>query len=165
LHGDSNLITSIDSKFIKFSQHVQPNEDMTALLLKGHLLAEEILREMLYLNLKKPEALKGSQGTRFDFHQVVCLVEATSNISESKNWIWSASKKINKVRNTLAHNLEPDGLDHRLSDFIKIVESNSMDFMFIRERSKPSEFNPVKAALLALCSELSYLSESLKNEA
>ncbi|WP_052437585.1 hypothetical protein [Vibrio jasicida] len=149
----------------KFVKHVPMSDELTTQLLKGHLLVEEINRDLLQALLRNPDALKGNSGTSFDCHQVICLVESLLPCCEETKWVWRAAKKINKIRNSLAHQLEPKGLDHMLDDFLEIVQSKSPHYQQIERNIDVPRRTQIYGALLALCSELSALVEEVETKA
>jgi hypothetical protein len=119
---DFAIATDDDRK--KFLAHFPLGSDLTLQALKGHLLVEELLREILEMQLPTPLALKGNKGASFDCHQVICLVEAITPQSQNVPWIWIAAKKLNNIRNDLAHQLSPAGLQHKITDLGQFVMSS-----------------------------------------
>ncbi|EKO3860589.1 hypothetical protein [Vibrio harveyi] len=149
----------------KFAKHVPISDEITTQLLKGHLLVEEITRDLFKTLLSNPDALQGSSGTSLDCHQVICLVESLLPRCEHTEWVWRAAKKLNKIRNSLAHQLEPKGLDHMLDDFLKLVQSKSPHYQRIKRNLDVPRRTLIYGALLALCSELSALVEDVETKA
>ena len=112
----------------KFLAHYPSDADMTLQVLKGHLLLEELLREIFQLLLIRPEALKGEKGTSLNCHQIICLVEALApKRNDQLKWIWLAAKRLNTLRNDLAHKLSPLGLDEKIQSFIQFVRQSDQD--------------------------------------
>ncbi len=99
----------------RFMSHFPFEGDTTLQILKGHLLVEEHIRQLVTLQLPTPKALTGSDGASYDCHQMICLAEAITAESNQEQWVWKALKKLNKLRNFLAHNLH-DGtaLSHKV---------------------------------------------------
>ncbi len=91
-------------------------QDLTSVILKGHLLIEEQVRQIIDKRVKKPDALRDAN---FDCYQAICIAE--SFFSEKEEYIWKAFKKLNRIRNELAHNVEPRGLDDQIDDFVSSV--------------------------------------------
>ena len=145
----------------RFSKQYPFIEDLTLQILKGHLLAEEILREIFKLLLKHPEALGGSNGTSFNCHQVICLVEATLPIHPKLNWVWLAVKKLNSLRNNLAHNLEPNGIEHKKEDLIKYVSTYSGSMLSKANVSDP-DADKLFLSIMAICATLSTIKDMHK---
>ncbi|MGV2987638.1 hypothetical protein ACE1OE_08325 [Vibrio sp. E150_011] len=149
----------------KFAKYVPISDEVTTQLLKGHLLVEEITRDLFDTLLSNPGALRRNGGASFDCHQVICLTESLLFRCEDTEWVWRAAKKLNKIRNSLAHQLEPKGLDHMLDDFLKLVQSCSPHYQQIERNLDVPRRSQIYAALLALCSELSALVEEIETKA
>ena len=92
-----------------FFQHAAGIQDITLLILKGHLVLEEIVRTIIKEKLPHPEALKDA---RLDCFQAICLAE--SLCSENHREIWPILKKLNKMRNDIAHNLDNKGINDKI---------------------------------------------------
>jgi hypothetical protein len=104
----------------RYSKHMPQTTDSTLLVLKGHLLLEELLNKLITQYLVKPAALKDA---RLETHQKLCLAEALLH-NHAHPWVWTALKKLNTIRNHFAHDLEPKGIEDRLADFQNFVEDN-----------------------------------------
>lgn len=149
----------LDADGVKFSKYYPLSEDLTLQVLKGHLLVEEMLLELFWLKLKQPKVLEGSSGARFDCHQVICLVEAMSPQSSKLDWVWKAAKKLNSLRNKLAHNLEPKGVDHKVTDLVNYVSNNSSDAVSTARKSDPSA-SDLMLSIMAIGATLSVLKDT-----
>lgn len=147
----------------KFIEHFPEKSDRILQLLKGHLLLEELLREILEIQLPHPDALNGNKGTNFNCHQVICLVEAITPQSQVMPWIWVAAKKLNNIRNDLAHKLSPDGLDNKILDLINYANSESPEIQQEVEKLEVEETDKLIEVLISMCSCLSSLKTILKN--
>jgi len=73
-----------------FFNHMPNVDDEMVSILKGHLLIEKQLRELIQLESKKPKALADA---RLSFHQVLCLAESYYWYKGSE-WLWSGIKKL-----------------------------------------------------------------------
>jgi hypothetical protein len=93
-------------------------EDPTYLVLKAHLLAEEVLYRFIENQAHRPEALSEA---RLGFAQLIALCRSFHTYSKEDWWGWVALKKLNSLRNLLAHNLEPKNLRDRIVDFSVFV--------------------------------------------
>jgi hypothetical protein len=113
---------------------------MTLLLLNGHLLVEELLRQLVDKALIKPAALEDA---RIEAYQRICLAEELC-YDQAPAWLWDALKKLNSIRNKLAHNLEPTGLQDKIDDFQAYVEKHRNKTPGLRSVVKD---HPVKLAL------------------
>lgn len=107
------------SRFKKFLPY---NGDRDLILLKGHLLVEELLRTYIKKMLPQPDEL--SDPREFGFIQYLRLTKAFQE-DASHDWIWVALEKLNSIRNLLAHHLEPKGFEDRLEHFLSFVEENA----------------------------------------
>lgn len=87
--------------------------------LKGHLLLEVELNDVLEFHLKNPDALADA---RLTFHQKLCLTRALLPKGLAEKWIWNAAHLLNKLRNKLVHNLEPEDVDELVVRFLSVLE-------------------------------------------
>lgn len=112
----------IFAAFERFQQHLPIGGDLTLMILKGHLLIEEQVNLLIDNRVAKCEALKEANLTS---HQKLCLAEAIIEEfcpdEEEDAWLWPAIKKLNTLRNDIAHNLTKPGIDARVADFVKRV--------------------------------------------
>ncbi len=53
----------------RHKRHFPSGAELSLQVLKGHLLVEELVRELVEAHLKDPSALEGSSGTSFNCHQ------------------------------------------------------------------------------------------------
>ena len=54
--------------YSKILDHYPIDSDLTLQVLKGHLLVEEILREIFKMQLYQPNALDGNKGAKYECH-------------------------------------------------------------------------------------------------
>ena len=116
--------SEIFSTFERFKKHLPIGGDMTLMILKGHLLIEEQIALLIENRIANPNALKKADLTS---HQQICLAEALvaeRNVDGKDLWLWPAIKKLNKLRNDIAHNLSKPGIDDRIADFVSRVPDN-----------------------------------------
>jgi hypothetical protein len=107
-------------RFLKVLPH---GKDQDLVLLKAHLLIEEQVRRIVDERLKNPAALVD---TRIDCHQAICLAQSLFLV-DFQPWLWAALKKLNRIRNDIAHNLEPKGLNDKIKDFVASFPSGFAD--------------------------------------
>lgn len=101
-------------------------EPATLILLKSHLLVEELLRGYIDRKLPNPSAFKHDQ---FLFAKILMLCCALSP-PKMKSWAFDAAKKLNDVRNEIAHELESEELPGKRESFVKLVEQHSKGSVF-----------------------------------
>jgi hypothetical protein len=84
-----------------FQKHMAEVDEFEHVILKGHLIIEGVLDNVIALMLFHPEYLKLA---RFTFYQKLQLGRAIG-LRKNKKSIWSLVLAINEVRNEVAHNL------------------------------------------------------------
>lgn len=97
--------------FRKFYELLPRGADVTLVVLKLHLLVEEQVRAFVDERMHTREALGKA---KFECHQVICLAEALSAEDIHPN-VWEAARKLNSLRNHIAHSLEPKGIYDRMN--------------------------------------------------
>lgn len=88
----------------KFSEEVKYVDDTAQILLKGHLVAEDLMNQALEAFVLHGEHVEDA---RLQFNQKLELCKAIS-VSDNKNNMWNLIKKINVLRNALSHSLAPE---------------------------------------------------------
>jgi hypothetical protein len=95
-----------------FSRHLQGLPDDSTVVLKAHLLIEELCRDFCSAAVANPEHLRNA---RFTFSHVSKLARALSPFdSPSFDYLWAVVKRLTSMRNMLSHELEPN-----VDDFAK----------------------------------------------
>lgn len=96
--------------FERFRKYLPRGADASLVILKLHLLVEEQIRAFVDERLPNASALESAQ---LECHQVICLAEALST-EDIHPCVWEAARKLNGLRNQIAHNLEPKGVIDRM---------------------------------------------------
>lgn len=86
----------------KFYEEVRYVDDAAQILLKGHLVAEDLMNQALEAFVLHGEHVEDA---RLQFNQKLELCKAIS-VSDNKNNMWNLIKKINLLRNALSHSLD-----------------------------------------------------------
>lgn len=102
----------------RLDRHLPSTFDLTLSTLKGHLLIEEQLDNLIAARLPNPSALEGE---RLSFDLKIKLARALTR--EDHPEVWLALRKLNKLRNSLAHKLEDSKAQGLLEEFVKATES------------------------------------------
>jgi hypothetical protein len=110
---DAHAIAS----FRKFYSLLPRGSDVSLLILKLHLLVEEQVRSFVDERLANKDALAAA---RLECHQAICLAEAVSNEDIHPN-VWEAARKLNGLRNHIAHNLELKGVVDRMNHISSLI--------------------------------------------
>lgn len=119
--GDEPKGTVTIKDVSRFQKYLPENRDQTLIILKCHLMIEELLREIIDRSVGDPSALEDA---RLNFNQCRCLAKAFL-ANRKWDWLWDAIKKLNAVRNALAHNLEPQQIDWKISELTQYVMANN----------------------------------------
>jgi hypothetical protein len=114
--NESNLETETDAFRARFMSHVpEASPDNSLVVLKGHLLAEEILGDFISTKVSYPEHLRLTEN-HWGFSNKVELASSLARNDHHDIWVWHALKKLNSLRNKLSHSLEPKGLEKVIND-------------------------------------------------
>ena len=110
------LYRDIMAEFGYFATHLpfKDSDDLTVVL-KGHLLVEEQLIAYVHRRLLRPEKLE-----RFTFVHYLGLAEACNDIAVF-DWVFEATRKLNGIRNKMAHQLSPKGVETAVVEYVDYV--------------------------------------------
>lgn len=142
----------------RFEKHFNSSMDDITLTLKCHLLLEEMLRDFCSKIVPQPQYLADS---RLTFAQVLDLSRALYPTEVKLGFLaelWPVAEKINRVRNMMAHSLDPDAVKleaHKLA-IMGIIRSRFKNF-------KDSSFSSCLAGLLGAFSFLLQVGVTYKN--
>jgi hypothetical protein len=99
------------------ARHIGIIDDPGLLVLKSHLLIELFLNSFIEKSLPYPQAVFEA---RLSFWQTLHLVKALHPKNDYE-WLWDLIARLNRLRNELAHNIEPENFDTKIQDFLKIA--------------------------------------------
>lgn len=103
--------------FRRFYTLLPRTEDPVLVILKLHLLVEEQVRGFVDERMHNELALKNA---RLNCNQVICLAEALCQEDICPK-IWGAARMLNRLRNEVAHKIEPDGVIKQMSAICSIL--------------------------------------------
>lgn len=116
-------------------------------LIKGHLLIEELLFELVNLKMKKTSSIVNSKLT---FSQLIMFFEGLYYEEELNiEWLCSSIKQLNKIRNKLAHNLSTDNFQVEINKFTT--------FVFQNNKTNNNPIDKLMLALFIILSKLVYI--------
>lgn len=123
-------------------------KDRTLIILKGHLLLEIALKEYISKRIPHPDRIKNKQIA------FPSLISFASSLEDNSNdaWLWEALKKVNGLRNNVAHRLDDLGRqkDKELIDYV-----NTNDGICIIEiEDEIVEYEPIAISLLQIFDSL-----------
>lgn len=111
----SDVVTEIEKKFDRFASLLPVIEDTTLIVLKGHLLIEEMLNDILYNSSALPKYIDEA---KLSFYQKVMIARSFDPKGDASNELWRSLEVLNSLRNQLAHHLEPKDIEDRIDKFI-----------------------------------------------
>lgn len=134
----------------KFVTHLPLNStDRVVVILKGHLLVEELLREYTASTAISSEYLADA---RLTFHQCLCIARSFDPEPVSNKKLWAAISKLNSLRNKLAHNLEPKDIECKIDEFVEFL---SLDYKGEVFADEDGNFGNLTMSVFALAQSLS----------
>lgn len=111
----ASIFDEADRRSERYLSLLKREGDLPSIVLRGHLVLEELLYQWLHSHCLSPEHLDDA---RLRFSQLVPLVRALQKIPVGPPSLWQSLSKLNTLRNALAHNLEPPRLSEKVSDFV-----------------------------------------------
>ena len=136
----------------RFRNFFPEENDPVLMVLKAHLLSEEILSEVIAANCIEPEALANIE---IGYFLKVRLAKALASDKAAES-IWEMAEALNSLRNVLAHKLESQNVTLKREKFIAIIE---------RTRKAPIEGNDdqrLRHALQYFLGSISFLETYVK---
>lgn len=126
--NDVNPQSSIDIDHLDFStkhfvlaeKHLGEDLDELTIILKSHLLIEELLRDSCEYSVGHPKYLRDA---RLSFKQILCLARSIYTLNVPRlEWTWGALNSLNTIRNLMAHAIEPDEKKYGMARDVIIKE-------------------------------------------
>lgn len=97
----------------------ETSDQTLVVILKGHLLLEELVRHIISERVKNPKALLLG---RFDCYNAICFAQALVG-DEAEEALWQHLRALNKIRNNIAHNVEPKNFTNTIIEFVNSFNS------------------------------------------
>ena len=95
--------------------------DQILTILKGHLLVEQEVNSLLEVTVPYPKALKIRDKNGPKFAHKLLLLKALIPKPEPVPDLWNVVKKLNDLRNDLAHKLSPENVEGNIDKFTTYV--------------------------------------------
>lgn len=108
----TTLQQAVDAK-LRVLKYLPHEGDLSVIVLKGHLLVEELLFILVQSAVKYPEAIKSAH---LGYYKLALIAKALFYEDRIRP-VWDAIFELNAIRNTLAHNLDPPDLEEKLRRF------------------------------------------------
>jgi hypothetical protein len=100
--AEQNPATSLDAVRKQWEEQLRAVDEAALIVLKGHLLIEEMLETIISTFVFHPQFIKDA---RLTFSKKVSLARSMS-LREQDNEMWEIALKLNSLRNELAHSLQ-----------------------------------------------------------
>ena len=110
--ANSELISDKDRRFQRFKDGFEEENPYALDLLKGHLLVEEVLEEIIFAACRKPDIARDS---RMSFYTKAKLAEAICGVPSP---VWQCIEHLNHVRNELAHGKNLPRLESKIDAYL-----------------------------------------------
>jgi hypothetical protein len=124
------------------------NEDTILIVLRGHLIIEHELVDICDKVLPQPDALS----ERLNFDTRLRLVRALLGDDDFSKVVYDILKDLNRIRNKLAHNLDPKDLHDDLCGFFKRFSAfQDIESVLKDDESVPKRLN---TCIIVLCGML-----------
>jgi|SRR2546427_3075843 len=104
------------------SQILKTEDDFISIVLRGHLVLEELLYSAIAAHCPASDYLRKAN---LRFPQLVALLRALEKLPAVPGWLWNALAELNALRNSLAHRLEPADLRARVDRFVGTIPRDS----------------------------------------
>lgn len=104
----------------RIRKHLPRSRDPVLVIIKGHLLIEERLHAIIESALRDPSRL---QDARLTVHQALCVCEAM--LGRENSGPLRVARRLNEVRNRLAHHLEPGDVNELVDSVIHAYNSDT----------------------------------------
>jgi hypothetical protein len=108
--------------FRRFITRLPHGKDVDLVILKAHLLIEEEINAIIGSRLINAEVLLGEE--RFESTYRIRLAKSFFD-HEFQPWLWKALFQLNKLRNRVAHNIDPKGREDLMTNIIETVPHSS----------------------------------------
>jgi hypothetical protein len=134
----------------RFLKHMPRSKDSTLIILKGHLLIEQEINDILDSHLPNSKYIYDANTS---FRDRFAIIKAI--YGQDKSFPYEQIDKLNSLRNRLVHNLEPKDLENKIDDFL-----NKSLAMFPDRLRKLSIDQRLKFALALICGNICNYKES-----
>lgn len=133
-----------DISWQRFQKHMPRTKDITMIILKGHLLVEQEMNDILDDNLTESKALLDA---RMTFSHRLAVIKSIYGSFNRSKFPYTQIKKLNALRNQLVHNIEPKDLEKNIVAFVQEIEDRESKVKF----SKMKLENRLKRSIAYLC--------------
>ena len=134
-----------------------PTGDLSMIVLKGHLLIEELLHAIVSSRTKNPQSVLDARLSFFQLGQIAKALTYEQRFEP----IWDAIFALNSLRNTFAHTLDTPDLDKKLCAFARAAAPNHQAEAENLVRTNPEK--QIGDGIEFMCGALSVLAFVVEN--
>lgn len=110
------------ARFKRLQKHLPKQSDSIVVILKGHLLCEEILDSLIKKHCKDQEAIDSVEITFFlKIHIAKALIGRKLGDYYVPSQVWEIFESLNSLRNELAHSLESEKVSSKIQRFLSVA--------------------------------------------
>jgi hypothetical protein len=102
-----------EEQILRYMRMLAKVDDQTLVILKGHLLLEEIMNRIIEQSVSNPKFLRKLHGFSLKLTMVRSL-----DFEYPESEAWKLIKELNELRNALVHHLEPPELEGKVRTLI-----------------------------------------------
>ena len=145
-----------ENYFEKLKSHLPVIKDPTVVILRGHLLIEELLEELIAASLSDATAIRDA---RFTFFQKLCLCRGLIGTA-NEDGLWKPIEALNALRNIISHRLPDEALSKKLDSVLKVFFPDDHDEI---PNDIYSKSKALRKGIIFHCAHLSGYVEGLKS--
>lgn len=112
------LWASREERDSRLSEILKSEDDLISIVLRGHLVVEELLYSAVAAHCVTPDYLSKAN---LRFRQLMALLRALEKLPTFSDWMWRSLSELNSLRNALAHQLESVDLNARVDRFVATI--------------------------------------------
>ena len=143
------LFEAQDQRSARYSEMLPKTDDVALVVLKGHLIVEEMLFAIAAAHCARPAELEKA---KLSFAQLLHVTQSLLKMPSTPR-TWEAIALLNSMRNSLVHNLEPREIDRKIVALDQLCIMND-------EPYPPGYEKPTEPARIAACA-ISFIMGSL----
>ena len=111
------LLAQHEDENERLYQILRSEDDLIAVVLRGHLVIEQLLRAAIAAHCPQPQHLSSAH---LRFLQLTSLLRSLGKLPMPEG-LWDSLAKLNALRNAAAHRLEQSDLSTRVTRFVNAV--------------------------------------------
>ena len=105
-----------NSAWGRYASFLPETDDVSLVVLKGHLIVEELLVALVERHCFNPSSLAKA---RLSFAQTTYVAQALFRLPASAPW-WEPIRQLNILRNSLVHQLQPKELEEKVTNLYSL---------------------------------------------